>query len=110
MRLVYIPGLREIVFHEALHASRPDRPLRCTIENLHVHAWEVVVWVRVELALKFSVRIDLYLGFVRIWVRFVSRQAINSGIFFLTAFHDEAQSPKHVIKRTVFHHQNDKVL
>ena len=107
---VYIVGLREVVLHESLHVALSPRSLWGTVKNLHVHAREMVIWVRVQLALEFCVRTDRYRVFVRVGIRLVPGEPIDARIFLLPVLHDQAQSAEHVVEGAVLHHQNDKVF
>ena len=97
-----IPALIEIALHETLHGWDRGSAGR-TKEQLFVDRDEVMIGIRVELALEFGERRDLgrFVGGIR--VRLLSGKPINSWIF-------RFQRSKHVIKGPIFHHENYDVL
>jgi hypothetical protein len=94
--------LGEITFHETLHVRVAAAPLLAA-EDLQVRAGKMMVRILVELILVFGFRQDPHRIAIEVWIGFVARESVDSGIGLL-------QGAKHVAEGTVLHHQHYDVL
>jgi hypothetical protein len=101
-RVLHVPALREVALHETLHRRHAAR-CRVAVEDLQIDARKMMVWIGIELSLKFRQRCRgcCFTGRVRVGLRPVES---------IDAWVGRFERTEHVIERPVLHHQDDDVL
>ncbi len=102
MRVSHILLLLEITLNKSLHGGHTRGALVAS-ENLLVHGREMVVGVRIELALKLGKRLHEDLVSLCVGVELRAVHSINLRVHSL-------QRSQHVIERAVLHHEHNNVL